>query len=158
MGVLPGGPGPATYRAKRRSNGKDSPRLPRVRDTAGHLPRDWFRRTIWDPARDAAKLGFRPRVHDLRHAHAHASWLLSGGADLQVVKERLGHSTIATTEKYLHTLPDTDETAIGALDKYRNGKPADELASAKTEIERLRATVAHLAATLHLGKDSTASR
>ena len=66
---------------------------------------------------------------------------LSGGADLQVVKERLGHSTIATTEKYLHALPDTDETAIEALDKYRNGKPADELASAKTEIERLRATV-----------------
>ncbi|MCW2919911.1 MAG: putative Tyrosine recombinase xerD [Actinomycetia bacterium] len=71
----------ATYRAKRRSNGKDSPRLPQVRDTDGHLPRDW---------------------------------------------------------------------------KYRKGKPADELASAKTEIER--ATVAHLATTLHLGKDSTASR
>ncbi|MDB4872855.1 MAG: putative Tyrosine recombinase xerD [Gemmatimonadales bacterium] len=146
----------ATYRAKRRSNGKDSPRLPRVRDTDGHLPRDWFRRTIWDPARDTAKLGFRPRVHDLRHAHA--SWLLSGGADLQVVKERLGHSTIATTEKYLHTLPDTDETAIEALDKYRQGKPVDELATAKTEIERLRATVAHLATTIHLGEDPPAPK
>jgi len=28
--------------------------------------------------------------------HAHASWLLAGGADIQVVKERLGHATIAT--------------------------------------------------------------
>ncbi|MCW2940301.1 MAG: putative Tyrosine recombinase xerD, partial [Actinomycetia bacterium] len=36
--------------------------------------------------------------------HAHASWLLAGGADLQVVKERLGHASISTTEKYLHTL------------------------------------------------------
>ena len=62
--------------------------------------------------------GFRPRVHDLRHAHA--SWLLSGGADLQVVKERLGHSTIATTEKYLHTLPDADETALDALARTRS--------------------------------------
>ncbi|HUK72610.1 MAG TPA: tyrosine-type recombinase/integrase [Streptosporangiaceae bacterium] len=40
------------------------------------------------------------RIHDLRHAHA--SWLLAGGADLQVVKERLGHSSIATTAKSLH--------------------------------------------------------
>jgi hypothetical protein len=55
-----------------------------------------------DPAREAAGLG-AVRIHDLRHAHA--SWLLAGGADLQVVKERLGHASIATTERYLHSLP-----------------------------------------------------
>jgi hypothetical protein len=49
-------------------------------------------------------------MHALRHAHA--SWLLAGGADLQVVKERLGHDSIATTERYLHTLPDADDTAV----------------------------------------------
>ncbi|HEY7007629.1 MAG TPA: tyrosine-type recombinase/integrase, partial [Jatrophihabitantaceae bacterium] len=43
------------------------------------------------------------RFHDLRHAHA--SWLLAGGADIQTVKERLGHGSLRTTEKYLHTLP-----------------------------------------------------
>ena len=48
------------------------------------------------------------RPHDLRHAHA--SWLLAGGADLQAVKERLGHASIATTEKYLHTLPDAGDS------------------------------------------------
>jgi site-specific recombinase XerD len=42
------------------------------------------------------------RIHDLRHAHA--SWLLAGGADLQVVKQRLGHGSLRTTEKYLHKL------------------------------------------------------
>ena len=56
-------------------------------------------------------------MHDLRHAHA--SWLLAGGADLQVVKERLGHASIATTERYLHTLPDADDTALDALDRVR---------------------------------------
>jgi len=56
--------------------------------------------------------------------HAHASWLLAGGADLQVVKERLGHASIATTEKYLHTLPDADETALEALTKIRLARPA----------------------------------
>lgn len=58
------------------------------------------------------------RIHDLRHAHA--SWLLAGGADLQVVKERLGHASIATTERYLHTLPEADETALDALSNIRN--------------------------------------
>jgi site-specific recombinase XerD len=56
---------------------------------------------VWYPARDAAGLAAL-RVHDLRHAHA--SWLLAGGADLQVVKERLGHASIVTTERYLHKL------------------------------------------------------
>jgi integrase len=50
---------------------------------------------------------------------SHASWLLAGGADIQVVKERLGHGGISTTQKYLHTLPDNDETAIDAFNVFR---------------------------------------
>ena len=64
-------------------------------------------------ALDAAGLGFPVRMHDLRHAHA--SWLLAGGADLKTVMERLGHSQIQTTQKYLHTLPDTHDQALQAL-------------------------------------------
>jgi site-specific recombinase XerD len=44
---------------------------------------------------------------------------VAGGADLQVVKERLGHASIATTERYLHTLPDADDTALDALARVR---------------------------------------
>src|SRR5260221_693449 len=80
-------------------------------------PGDWFRHQVWYPARRAAGLG-SVRFHVLRHAHA--SWLLAGGADLQVVKERLGHASIATTGKYLHSLPTADETALDALTKIRN--------------------------------------
>jgi integrase len=109
----------AIYRAGRRAAGKDSPRQPRRLDTDGHIPRDWFRTAVWNPAVNTACPGIHVRPHDLRHAHA--SWLLAGGADLQVVKERLGHSSIATTEKYLHTLPNADTTALTALDKIRRG-------------------------------------
>jgi len=56
----------------------------------------------------------------------HASCMLAGGADLEVVEERLGHSSIVTTQKYLGTLDETDETAIEALSRIRNrgGSPA----------------------------------
>ena len=107
----------ASYRAARRAAGKDSPRAPRSRDTDGHIPADWFRQQVWYPAREAAGLAGL-RVHDLRHAHA--SWLLAGGADLQVVKERLGHASIVTTERYLHSLPTADETALAALSRIRS--------------------------------------
>jgi len=106
----------ASYRAARRAAGKDSPRAPRTRATDGHIPADWFRRQVWYPAREAAGLAGL-RVHDLRHAHA--SWLLAGGANLQVVKERLGHASIVTTERYLHSLPTADETALDALARIR---------------------------------------
>jgi integrase len=114
----------ADYRAARRATGKDCPSAPRTRETDGHIPADWFRRQVWYPARDAAGLAGL-RVHDLRHAHA--SWLLAGGADLQVVKERLGHASIVTTERYLHSLPTADQTALDALSRIRGpqlAKPA----------------------------------
>jgi len=87
-------------------------------DLDGHLPRNWFRETIWKPALTAAGIEQPVRPHDLRHAHA--SWLLAGGADIQTVKARLGHGSLRTTEKYLHTLPDTDNTALDALQRIRN--------------------------------------
>ena len=107
----------ATYRAERRQAGQDKPRQPRRRETDGHISNDWFRNQVWNKTVASVGLEFRVRPHDLRHAHA--SWLLAGGADIQVVKERLGHDSIATTEKYLHTLPDADETALTALEKIR---------------------------------------
>lgn len=107
----------AIYRAQRRANGMDSPRQPRTITTDGHIPRSWFRTAVWAPARTAAKMSPNLRVYDLRHAHA--SWLLAGGADLQVVKERLGHGSIVTTQKYLHSLPDADDAAVDAFAKIR---------------------------------------
>jgi integrase len=112
----------ARYRSERRAAGLDSPRSPRIRDTDGHVPSQWFRDNVWRRACKDAGIDPPVRLHDLRHSHA--SWLLAGGASLQVVKERLGHVSIATTDKYLHTLPDADDTALAALDRIRSrGKP-----------------------------------
>lgn len=108
----------ADYRAERRAAAGSVPRPRRLPDDDQHIGRNWFRRFIWRPACQAAGLRDLPRFHDLRHSHA--SWLLAGGADLQVVKERLGHASIMTTQRYLHTLPDADETAVEAFSQIRN--------------------------------------
>ena len=71
------------------------------------ISRNTFRSRIWLPAVEASGIDFLVRIHDLRHAHA--SWLLAGGADLKGVMDRMGHAQIQTTQKYLHTLPDTDQ-------------------------------------------------
>ena len=88
-------------------------------DTAGGYPlsRNTFRTKIWLPALKRSGVDFHVRVHDLRHAHA--SWLLAGGADLKSVMERMGHAQIMTTQKYLHTLPDADDKALAAFEAVR---------------------------------------
>ncbi len=108
----------ADYRAARRAAHGASPRLQRAVHEDEHIGRNWFRRMVWRPACQAADLVNMPRFHDLRHSHA--SWLLAGGADLQVVKERLGHASIMTTQRYLHTLPSADDSAVEAFSRIRN--------------------------------------
>ena len=88
-------------------------------ETAGGNPisRNTFRTRVWLPALQRSGIDFHVRVHDLRHAHA--SWLLAGGADLKTVMERMGHAQIMTTQKYLHTLPDADDKALAAFEAVR---------------------------------------
>jgi integrase len=92
-------------------------------EMAGGNPvsRNTFRTRVWLPALEKAQLGHHVRIHDLRHAHA--SWLLAGGADLKTVMERMGHSQIQTTQKYLHTLPDADDRALAAFRRTRGRGP-----------------------------------
>ena len=81
------------------------------------LSRATFNTRYWRPAVSRARIDFPVRMHDLRHAHA--SWLLAGGADLAAVMERMGHAQIMTTQKYLHTLPDADDKALAAFQSVR---------------------------------------
>jgi len=53
--------------------------------------------------------------HTLRHTFA--SWLAIQGTPLHVIKELLGHKTLAMTERYSHLIPDTKREAVKGLQK-----------------------------------------
>jgi len=62
-------------------------------------------------------------------------------SDLQIVKERLGHASITTTDKYLHTLPHADQAALDALAAVRapshsTGRAADDRDAELQELRR----------------------
>jgi integrase len=82
---------------------------------SGHLPRDTWRR-MWKQAVGDAKVSWLPRTHDLRHANA--TMMLKNGIDLHEVKERLGHSSIRTTEVYLHRLKTQQSKASQAVSEF----------------------------------------
>nr|WP_233626615.1 tyrosine-type recombinase/integrase [Saccharopolyspora sp. HNM0986] len=111
----------ATYRRHRRAHGHDRPTRHRRTRHDQHLDRSWFRRNIWYHALANAGLTHPARIHDLRHTNA--SWMLAGGADLETIRERLGHRSLRATERYLHTLPHTHNTALTALHRTRTTNP-----------------------------------
>ncbi|HEX7381081.1 MAG TPA: site-specific integrase, partial [Nevskiaceae bacterium] len=63
------------------------------------LVTDAVLRREWDAARKKLNLT-HVHFHDLRHSFA--SWLIASGADLMYVREFLGHSTVAVTQRYAH--------------------------------------------------------
>jgi integrase len=80
------------------------PLHPKVAGIAERLPLgvsenrlDWE----WRAARKAA--GIDCRFHDLRHTCA--SWLVQAGVPLLTVRDFLGHSTVAVTQRYAHLQP-----------------------------------------------------
>lgn len=65
------------------------------------------RQQMWRIVRGAARRAGLPQKvspHWLRHAHA--SHALDRGAPVHLVKETLGHESLATTSKYAHARPD----------------------------------------------------
>jgi integrase len=69
-------------------------------------------KAIYKVIKQAKLEGFRP--YDLRHTFA--SRLVMAGADLNTVRELLGHSDIATTLIYAHLAPDHKAAAVALLD------------------------------------------
>jgi integrase/recombinase XerD len=77
-------------------NGKGTPAL-FLNQRGGRLSRQSAWQIIHDAA-EAAKLHGEISPHTLRHSFA--THLLEGGADVRVVQELLGHSSVATTQIY----------------------------------------------------------
>jgi integrase len=78
----------------------------------GWITRANFRH-VWIKVLESAGItGFR--VHDCRHTHA--SWMANTpGITLVAVRDRLGHSDIRITSRYLHTVETEDDPFIAAL-------------------------------------------
>lgn len=78
-------------------------------------------------------LGFNDGIKDRRHKvvfhtlrHTYASWLVQQGEDLYVVKERLGHSTIAMTERYSHLAPESGQKTVAKIENFLSRETESE--------------------------------
>jgi len=78
------------------------------------------------------KAGIRDfRFHDLRHTFA--SHLASNGVDILVLKELLGHKTLAMTMRYSHLFPDRGRKAVDRLSAIYGTLPSPT--EAETQVQ-----------------------
>jgi integrase len=134
----PKGKKPVLSRPKTESSVRQIPLNPKLvellrRHTAGMGPNDFvfrmrgggplhngnFHAREWNPALAKAigrgiLTGDGLRIHDLRHTHA--AWLISAGRPLLTVKNRLGHASIVTTNRYSHLTADVNPADMEVLD------------------------------------------
>ncbi|NOG55712.1 MAG: tyrosine recombinase [Planctomycetes bacterium] len=80
-----------------RANGKDDNRL-----LLSRTGRPLERVAVWQIVKRQARWAGLGDVHPHMLRHSFATHLVSGGADLRVVQELLGHSDIKTTQVYTH--------------------------------------------------------
>lgn len=68
--------------------------------------------TVWERARKAAGMpGLR--LHDIRHSFA--TWLASSGTPMTVIRDILGHSSLAVTSRYSHAARPDLHAAVAKL-------------------------------------------
>lgn len=82
------------------------------RNSGGHLSRSQVKRIV-EAAAKRAGIDAKVSPHWLRHAHASHS--LDRGAPIHLVQQTLGHSSVATTSRYLHARPQDSSARFLAL-------------------------------------------
>lgn len=79
-----------------------------------------FNSGIWETACRAAGLDWKPAPRDMRRAFA--TWAKSGGADLDEIRQALGHRRLSTTDIYLGDREEAADDAMRAAREFRKGK------------------------------------
>lgn len=75
---------------------------------------DNWRRRVFVPARERAGLADpQPTIHDLRHSYG--SWLSAAGVPPRDIGSLMGHSSLRSTERYLHSGSSRFGMALRAL-------------------------------------------
>jgi integrase len=92
--------------------------------------------------RAVERLGFNGGITDARQKvtfhtlrHTFASWLALQGTPILAIKELLGHTTLAMTERYAHLIPDMKREAVAGIAKMMQDK-ANTAAKGTTTIRR----------------------
>ncbi len=118
--------------------GDDGPDCPvfRSQKGAGHLDPSQALRIVRKAARRAG-IDLNVSPHWMRHAHA--SHALDRGAPIHLVQATLGHSSVATTGRYLHARPSESSARFLAV---MNG-PLDETEADAIYLNRLLSPVGH---------------
>lgn len=124
-------------------------RLPHVDNaTNGPLTNSMVNKLLKKYARRAGVDHKKAHVHGLRHAGAR--YRREHGDDIEAIRVKLGHSSLAVTQIYLQETVDTptDPGGAAAAETFRAGKrgrkakpQADDVATLKAEIERLKAAL-----------------
>jgi integrase len=116
----------AVRRAERRAQGlpdrelQPKPSTKRAANLTDHCPDDWFRKNVWLPALEKAGLSRRLTFIDLRHTHA--TWLArSGKISVQELKERMGHKSLVTTQRYIDDADVIETVAAAVIDDILTG-------------------------------------
>ncbi len=79
------------------------------RKKKGHLTRLSITRIIKDSAKKAGESD-KVSCHWLRHSHAYNA--LKAGADIALIRDTLGHASLATTSQYIAITPDQSSAML----------------------------------------------